>query len=70
MTLLGLSDSKRKRKATLRERDLAGDERSGLLFHRNLHYRWSLLLKDSDPYELVGRGMMYCSACQSQSLVG
>lgn len=70
MTSLGLSDSKRRRKAPLKERDLAGDERSGLLFHKSLHYRWSLLLTGSDPDELVGRGVMYYSACQSQSLIG
>lgn len=67
MTSLELSDSKRKGKAPLTERDLAGDEHPGLLFHRSLHYRWSLLRKDSDPDELVGRGVMYCSASQSQS---
>lgn len=71
MTSLELSDLKRRRKASLRERDLAGDERSGLLFHMSLHYyRWSLLLKDSDPDELVGRGVIYCSACQNQSQIG
>ena len=70
MISLELSDSKRKKKAPLTERDLAGDEGSGLLFHRSLHYRRILLLKDSDPDELVGRGVMYCSACQSQSLIG
>lgn len=71
MTSLGLSDSKRRRrKASLRERDLAGDERSGLLFHMSLHYRWSLLLKYPDPEELAGRGVIYCSACQNQSQIG
>lgn len=70
MTLLGLSDLKRRRKASLRERDLAGDERSGLLFHMSLHYRWNLLLKDSDPEEVDGRGVIYCSACQNQSQFG
>lgn len=70
MTLLGLSDSKKRRKVSLRERDLAGDERSGLLFHMSLHYRWNLLPKDSDPDEVDGRGVIYCSAYQNQSQIG